>query len=215
MLLAAVLLVAAVSGNAQQRPDPVLLAVFPEHVLVESRGERFALRVGAEPEHGLRVLATDARGQQAWLEVDGVPRLLDRSSGTVAGEPSVAGEHVSVRVLPDASGHFTLAGALNQHAVTFLLEPSLEALVLGAAEADRLGIDYRGGALQVLQTPMGTRFGHRVTLHRIRVAGIERFGVDAVVLPGDASRMLRLGGTALPGLRMHRDGVALILEAAR
>lgn len=139
-----------------------------------------------------------------------------RAGASLAGPAPAASEGIAaVRVRPDPRGRVTLPGALDRHAVTFVLDPDLDVLVLGGAEAERLGIDYRSGPVVVVQRPTGRVFGHRVTLRRVRLAGFERFDVQAVVLPGDSSRMVTFGPGALDGVEMRFDNGVLVIEARR
>jgi aspartyl protease family protein len=130
-----------------------------------------------------------------------------RLSGTTQ-VPSAAQEIV----LPvGLGGHFTSAGAINGRAVQFMVDTGATLVALSQSEAERIGLDWRGGPRALTQTANGPVPVHRVSLGKVRVGEVEVSNVEAVVMPAQMSYVL-LGNSFLGRFQMRRENDVLRLE---
>ena len=206
------LLLASLLAGDVSAQEVRLLGVFPDRVLVEWDGQRRVLVQGQDAPGGVRLLSTDTGARQAWLEIGGERRRLGPVVRT-GDRAEVPGQGVSeARIFPDATGRWVGTGSINGHAVSFLVDRQADAIILGAGEARRLGLDFTRGQLIQAQTASGRSFGYRVVLDHVRVGGIEQSGVDAIVLQGDPSRIAILGGRFLDRVVIREEGSVLLLR---
>ncbi|MGM0678128.1 MAG: retropepsin-like aspartic protease family protein, partial [Pseudomonadota bacterium] len=167
--------------------------------------------VGEVSPEGVTLRAADSRSGTVTVEVNGRTTQIGIGGGR-AGGTFQARSSASARIYPNSRGALTTAGAVNGHALTFLVDTGASAVVLNASEARRLGVDYARGTLTPVQTASGTEFAYRVTLDRVRVGGIEQRNVPALVLQGREPPMALLGMSFLGRVEMRNEGSALVLE---
>ncbi|HZD20576.1 MAG TPA: retropepsin-like aspartic protease, partial [Burkholderiales bacterium] len=91
-----------------------------------------------------------------------------------------------------------------------VVDTGASAVVLSAADALRLGIDWHKGARRTMQTANGPTAGYLVKLDKVRVGGIELHDVDGVILEQGMGVGL-LGMSFLNRLEMRRDGDSMTL----
>ena len=94
--------------------------------------------------------------------------------------------------------------------ITFALLPLVFTPALPAAEATRLGIDYRKGARGISQTAGGPVSVWRVSLDTVRLGDIELAGVEGVVIEKGLDIAL-LGMSFLNRVEMRHDGHTMVL----
>ncbi|HVL76806.1 MAG TPA: retropepsin-like aspartic protease, partial [Noviherbaspirillum sp.] len=94
--------------------------------------------------------------------------------------------------------------------VQMLLDTGATLIALPAADARRLGIDYRNGAIRYLNTANGVVPAYLVRLDRVKVGDIELHGVDAVVQEQGLPIIL-LGMSFLNRTEMRREGTQMVL----
>lgn len=191
--------------------DVTLLGVFPDRVLVEIAGERRVLVVGETAVPGLRLQATDTRNRRAWLEIAGQSREM--AVGDVTDHPVGRPAGRELRVYRDSSGEWTASGGIDGHAVRFRVDPDTPLVIIGAAEARRLGIDRGSGRWITLPSPSGLLFGRAVTLGRVQLGTIVLEQVDAVVLQEETARLPVLGRSFLGRLQVRDEQGSLLLTA--
>lgn len=190
--------------------DIHLMGVFSDRAVMALDGQRQVLRVGETSEAGVRLISTDSPSGTVVIELEGRQRQIGidgRAGGTF--QPRTMSQ---ARIYRGSSGAFTTPGAINGHAVTFLVDTGATAIALSAVEARRLGLDYTRGVQVQVQTASGTEWAHRIRLERVRVGGIEQRNVSAFVLPGNQPGMVLLGMSFLGQVDMRNEGGALILE---
>jgi aspartyl protease family protein len=83
-------------------------------------------------------------------------------------------------------------------------------VVLPAAEAQRLGIDYPHAPRTRVQTAGGAISAYLITLDRVKVGGIELNNVDGLVVEQGSSVAL-LGMSFLNRVEMRRNGDSMTL----
>lgn len=197
------LLFPAAAGAA----DVALIGVLGEKAAVLSvdGGEPKAVRIG-QKWSGVTVISVE-RGQ-ATVEIDGKRRVL--VIGQHYRAAASASDRQSVTLAADTRGHFFSDGAVNGNPVRFLVDTGATTVALPAAEALRLGIDYRQGQVGYSNTAGGVVQIYRVTLDRVRLGAIELSGVEAVVIEQGLNVAL-LGMSFLNRVEMKRDGHTMVL----
>jgi len=177
-------------------------------LLVIDGGKPKAVGAG-ETWQGVKVLSTS--GDQAVVEVAG-----KRQTVRVGEAPMRSGEAAAAhgnRIVLNASsgGHFLSGGAINGRTVQFMVDTGATTIAMGAADADRLGIDYRKGQLGRSETANGNVTVYKVKLSSVRVGEVEVYDVDAVVMPNAAGHVL-LGNSFLTRFQMTRTNDQMVLE---
>jgi aspartyl protease family protein len=202
--IALLLLVLCTAASAA---DVALIGVLGDKaaVLAIDGGEPKTVKVG-QKWSGVTVLSVE-RGQ-ATVEIDGKRRVL--MIGQHYRAAAAKSDRQSVTLAADARGHFFSEGSINGSPVRFLVDTGATMVALPAADAVRLGIDYRKGERGLSSTAGGVVPVYRVRLDTVRLGSIELTGVDAAVLEGGLDIAL-LGMTFLNRVEMKRDGQLMTL----
>jgi aspartyl protease family protein len=175
-------------------------------VLSVDGGEPKTVRVG-QSFGGVKVLSVEK--ERTTVEIEGKRRALlpgqhFRSAGT-------GDDRQSAVLSADSRGHFHADGAVNGGAMRFILDTGATAIALPAAEAARIGLDYRKGRPSMIHTANGQAPAWRIRLDTVRVGAIELQQVDALVIEQGLDTPL-LGMTFLNRVEMHRDGDRMTLK---
>jgi aspartyl protease family protein len=175
-------------------------------VLAVDGGDPKTVKVG-QTWRGISVIAVE-RGE-ATVEMDGKRRLLKIGQHyRSASAPSSDGQ--SVTLAADPRGHFVSQGSINGNPVRFLVDTGATTVALPAAEAQRLGIDYRKGARGFTNTAGGVVPVYRVRFDSVKLGAIELSGVDGIVIEQGLDIAL-LGMSFLNRVEMKRDGQTMVL----
>ncbi|GIX31074.1 MAG: hypothetical protein KatS3mg124_1546 [Porticoccaceae bacterium] len=209
--LAVLMVAAALLAVAAQGLEIEARALFPGRAVLAVGGVLHTLAAGEATPEGVRLLS--ATPQEAVVEVDGRRLRLGLANriGTRFAPPPPP--EVAIPRGPD--GHYRVEGAIEGRPVTLVVDTGATLVALSAAEAARLGLDLPGGRPGRAMTAAGPVEGVRVRLGRIRVGGIELYGVDAMVLPGDHPREVLLGNSFLERLELERRDGVLVLRRPR
>ena len=168
---------------------------------------------------GVKVLA--ATGEQATLLSDG-KRLTVRlgespvNAGGVSASDNSQGEAVQgdarrIVLSQTGGGHFAGNGTINGKVMRFVVDTGATYVTVSAADADRLGINYKSGKRMPMQTANGINVGWAVKLASVRVGSVQIHEVDAVVNPGNMGFVL-LGNSFLNRFAMTRNGDQMVLD---
>jgi len=157
---------------------------------------------------GVKVISVERELGQATVEIDGKPRVL--KIGQHYRSAAAASDRQSVTLAADPRGHFFTDGAINGNPVRFLVDTGATMIALPAADAQRLGIDYRKGERGYSNTAGGVVPIYRVRFDTVRLGSIEVTGVDGVVIEQGLDTAL-LGMTFLNRVEMKRDGQTMVL----
>ena len=176
-------------------------------IVVIDGGQPRTLAPGQKTAEGVLLLSTDK--DRASFEVDGKQRTLLIGAGAYS---SVSPERPSVTLAADARGHFITMGTINGGSVRFLVDTGATYVALPAAEAMRLGIDYRHGERGRVQTANGIATVYRVTLDTVAIGGISLHNVEAVISESDTLGVALLGMSFLNRMEMKRDGQQMTLS---
>jgi aspartyl protease family protein len=203
-----VLLACGAAPTAAQSADLALIGVIGSGaaVFAVDGGEPRTLKVG-QTRSGITLLAIE--GERATIEFEGKKRVLAlgqhyRGAGTAVS----AGQ--SVTLAADPRGHFVSEGSINGHAMRFLVDTGATTIALPAADAVRLGINYRSGASVRTRTAAGEASAFRVTLASVRLGDIELTNVEGIVIE-DGLDIALLGMSFLNRLDMRQEGRTMTL----
>ena len=176
-------------------------------VLAVDGGNPKTVKVG-QSWSGITVISVEK--ERATVEIDGKRRGLARGQHYRSGA-AVASDRQSVTLAADASGHFFVEGAINGNPVRFLVDTGATVIALSAADAERLGIDYRKGRLVAVNTANGVAPAYLVKLDTVKLGAIELNWVDAAVHERSGLPMALLGMSFLSRVEMRRDGQTMTL----
>ena len=174
-------------------------------VLAVDGGEPKTVKLG-QSWNGITLL--DVNEDNATIEVDGRKQVLQR--GTYYQGASPPASRAAVVLAADGRGHFFADGQVNGLPVRFLVDTGASQVVLPAADARRIGIDYVNAPKTRVQTAGGVISAYLVTLDRVRIGGIELNGVDCLVVEEGAPVAL-LGMSFLNRVEMRRNGDSMTL----
>ena len=146
---------------------------------------------------------------RATVDIEGKRRTLVR--GEHYRSKAASDDRQSAVLAADGRGHFHADGAVNGGAMRFILDTGATSIALPAADAVRLGLDYRKGRPATIHTANGTAPAWRVKLDSVRVGGIELQNVDALVLEQGLDVAL-LGMSFLNRVEMFRSGDSMTLK---
>ncbi len=204
-LAAAALLALATAANAQSVAFSGMLGA---KALLIIDGQARSVAVGSTVD-GVKLVRID--GAQVQIDAGGKMQTL-RLGGhaVVAGDTRAAGG--SRIVLPVGSGgHYTGAGAINGHAMQFVVDTGATSVAIGANAASELGLDVRDSTATATMTANGAVAARRVTLNSVRVGDVTVYNVDAIVVPNTMPIVL-LGNSFLAHFQWHSDSNSLILD---
>lgn len=202
-LLLALLLPALPAAAA----DVSLVGVFGDKaaVLAIDGGAPRTVKVG-QSLGGVTLIGVDK--ERATVEVDGKRRVLLRGQTYSSGGASSGAQSVTLSV--GAGGHFMADGQINGGAIRFMVDTGATAIALPAADASRLGIDYRKGQRGTASTAGGPTAMYAIKLDSVRVGGIELQNVDAIVIEQGLGMAL-LGNSFLSRTEIRREGQIMTL----
>jgi aspartyl protease family protein len=164
-----------------------------------------------ETHQGVKVIST--AGDQAVLEFGGRRQTLrvGEAPASVGGTGGAASRGSKIVLTVGSGGHFTTQGSINGRSVQFMVDTGATLVAMGAAEADRLGLNYKAGERGSIGTANGNAPAWRMKLSSVRVGDVEIFDVDAVVSPQPMPFVL-LGNSFLTRFQMKRDNDQMVLE---
>ncbi len=156
---------------------------------------------------GVKLLAADS--DSASFDVEGKRRTLGMGQSFAGG--AMTAERQSVSLTADARGHFAAAGSLNGYPMTFMVDTGATTIAISAAEARRIGLDYKAGQVVGVGTAAGVVPAWRVKFNTVKVGSITVNQVDGMVVEAGLSVPL-LGMSFLNRMEMKRDGQTMTLK---
>lgn len=191
-------------ASAGAAADVVLVGVFPGKaaILAVDGAEPRIVRVGQKLGD---VSVVNVENDRAVIEFGGKRKTLLVSPHSAAPNASE-----TALLTSDSRGHFFAQGSINGGPVRFVVDTGATYIVLPAAEARRLAIDYRKGQAGVTQTANGPASAWRIRLDSVRVGNIELANIDAAVVETGLDVSL-LGMSFLNRVDMRREGRTMIL----
>ncbi len=128
-----------------------VVGLFKDKAIVSIDGGKPRTFSTGQTVEGVKLVAADS--DSASFEVDGKRRTLGMGQSFAGG--LAANTRSSVSLTADARGHFSAPGALNGYPMTFLVDTGATAIAISAAEAKRIGLDYRSGQAVNVGTAAG------------------------------------------------------------
>jgi aspartyl protease family protein len=188
--------------------DVALIGVLGDRaaVFAVDGGDPKTMRIG-QKWSGITLMSVE-RGQ-ATVEIDGKQRLL-KIGQHYRSATAPSGDRQSVTLAADPRGHFVSQGSINGNPVRFLVDTGATTVALPAAEAQRLGIDYRKGDRGFTNTAGGVVPVYRVRFDSVKLGAIELAGVDGIVIEQGLDIAL-LGMSFLNRVEMKREGHTMVL----
>lgn len=201
------MLLLALLSTASGAADVALIGVIGDRaaVLAVDGRDPKTVKVGQQWS-GITVISVER--SEATVEIDGKRRVLKMGQHYHAA--AAIADRQRVTLAADPRGHFITEGAINGNPVRFLVDTGATMVALPAAEAVRLGIDYRKGQPGLTSTAGGTVPTYRVRFDSVRLGEIEIAGVDGMVLEHGLNIAL-LGMSFLNRVEMKRDGHTMVL----
>jgi len=182
-----------------------VMGLFKDKAIVSiDGGKPRTLSVG-QAMGGVKLLAADS--DSASFDVDGKRRTLSMGQSFAGG---ATGERQSVSLTADARGHFAAAGSINGYPMSFLVDTGATSIAINAAEAKRIGLDYKAGQAVGVSTAAGVVPAWRVKFNTVKVGGISVNQVDGLVVETGLDVPL-LGMSFLNRMEMKRDGQTMTL----
>jgi len=195
-----------VSAHAALATDIGVVGLFPgKAVLVVNDSTPKTYSVGATVTEGIKLIS--ANESSATLDVNGKRQTIAIGQHV---SRSVANGSVSVTLQADGQGHFVTQGQINGGSMRMLVDTGATMVSLSAADARRLGIDYKKGRVAYSSTANGAIPVYVVRLNSVKVGDIELDQVDAAVQETGMPFGL-LGMTFLNRTEMQRNGDQMTL----
>jgi aspartyl protease family protein len=160
--------------------------------------------------NGVKLLSVS--GGDAVVEVQGkrVKLALGGAQVNLGGTPT-EGSGSQIVLTAGSGGHFFANGSINGKSVRFVVDTGATYVSMGAAEAERLGIDFRRGERGMTQTANGTMPVYKVILASVRVGDVLVYNVEALVGQGSMDQVL-LGNSFLTRFQMKRENDLMTLN---
>lgn len=193
-------------GNACHAADIAVVGLFPgKAVLVMDGGSPKTFAVGSMVAPGVKLLA--ATESTATVTINDKKQTI--AIGQHINRSAPAGP-ASVVLQANGQGHFMAQGQINGSTIQMLVDTGATMIALSEADAQRLGINYKGGQPGRVNTANGSVPVYRVKLDTIKIGSIELNQVDAVVQQAGLPFAL-LGMSFLNRMEMRRDGEKMTL----
>lgn len=197
---------AALLAGAANATDISVVGLFGNKaVLVIDGGKPKTYSAGAKISDGVRLVAVSSNG--ATIEINGKRETI--AMGEHVNRAPSSGR-ASVSLQADGRGHYVVQGQINGGSVQMLLDTGATMIALPAADAQRLGINYKKGRPTRVNTANGSVPAYLVKLDRVKVGDIEINQVDALVQEQGLPIIL-LGMSFLNRTEMRRDGELMVL----
>lgn len=179
-------------------------------VLLVDGGAPQTLGVGQQSREGVKLLEVD--GGSALIAVGGERRRISLGQAPlrIAESAEKRSGDASVRLVPDAQGHYWVQGAINGASLRFMVDTGATYVAIGTGEAKRAGIDYRAGQQVLMSTANGPSMAWLLTLDRVSIGGIVLHGVQATVHERGLPVAL-LGMSFISRLGMRSEAGTLVL----
>lgn len=205
-----VLALLLVATPLQAFKDIHVVALFKDRVMVMIDGKRHLLRSGETSPEGVTLVSADSSGAVFEYRGETLKRRLD---GRARAPAEKTDTRKPVQIFRDPMGMFKTVGSINGMPVSFLVDTGASSVAMNAAEARRLGIDFRvEGDATYVATASNVTQAFRVSLDRVKVGNIELRNVTAVVIDGPMPQEALLGMSFLGRLELNNQGDHLTLR---
>jgi aspartyl protease family protein len=203
------IIAAALACTGASAVDVNVIGLFPgKAVITVNRGAPRTLSVGEKTAEGVILISADSKG--ATFEIDGKRETIEM--GRHFESAAQTGARQSVTMGPDERGHYIVDGMVNGGYMRFIVDTGATTISMTAADATRLGIDYRSGRPGQSVVADGRRMPvYRVTLDSVTIGDITIHNVEASVSESAGIGGALLGNSFLNRVEMRREGTNLTL----
>ncbi len=179
-------------------------------LLIVDGGAPKGVAVG-ETHRGVRIVST--QGEFAVVEIAGKRHTLrvGDAPASVGGSGGAGASGTKVVLTAGTGGHFVTQGQINGRATQMVVDTGASMVSISAPDADRMGLNYKGGQPIRLSTANGVTNGWKIKLSSVRLGDVEIYEVDAVVSPAAMPYVL-LGNSYLTRFQMTRTNDQMLLE---
>jgi aspartyl protease family protein len=204
-ILALVCLVAMPAAATDVR----VVGLFNDRAVVLVDGRQHLLSPGETSPEGVKLVSASSDG--AILELDG-RRITASLDGRVSARKDTATRR-EVQIRRNNTGMYTTVGSINGLPVSFLVDTGATQIAMNAAQARRLGIDYRVvGNPAAVTTASGTERAWMVMLETVKVGELTLRNVSGVVIEGSQPAETLLGMSFLGRLEITNNGQLMTLR---
>jgi aspartyl protease family protein len=191
-------------------PEIRVVGLFPDHAVVMVDGRTRSIAAGETSREGVTLISADS--EQAVLEFNG-EMLTATLDGRISTRVRAAGRE-EAQIWRDAGGTYSTVGTINGYPVNFLVDTGATQIAMNAAQARRLGIDFRVvGTPARVTTASGNERAFMVSLDTVKVGNIVQRNVRAVVLDGARPDQVLLGMSFLGRVNLTNDGHRMTLRS--
>ena len=185
--------------------DIKVVGLFTNKAVVQIDGGALqTLAVGQKTAEGVVLVSVDRDG--ATFDSQGERITVGLGHGHMQASRSSAS---AVMITADERGQFVTNGQVNGRPIRLAVDTGATVIALPAAEASRLGLDYRKGSKVLMDTANGSAPGYQIKLDTVRVGDITVHSVDAVVM--DGLPVALLGMSFLQRMDIKREGEIMTL----
>lgn len=194
------------SAIQTQAANISVVGLFPgKAVLVIDGQSPKTYSVGSKVAPEIKLVNVDQ--EAAYFDSNGKRQRID--IGTYVNTAATSGNG-SVTLQADSRGHFVTNGQINGRITRMMVDTGASMISLSAADAIRLGIDYKKGQPAYVNTANGVVPAYRVTLDSVKVGDIVLNQVDGLVQETGLPFTL-LGMSFLNRTEMQRNGEQMVL----
>ena len=191
-----------------QAEEIMVLGLFKDMAIVRIDGVQQTLRAGKTNAAGIKLISADS--ETAVLEINGKRERFGLGShqSTAAQKKK---DYVEARIWAN-SGMYMTTGVINGLPVNLLVDTGATWVAMNAAQARRLGIDYKKGKKTYAGTAKGRTETYLVKLKSVKVGQIEVNHIEGAVIEGQGPSTVLLGMSFLSKVKMQREGELLLLS---
>jgi aspartyl protease family protein len=187
--------------------DIDVIGLFPgKAVLVVDGGAPKTYSVGNQITGNIKLVSVN--GSSATFEENGKQRSIE--IGGYVSHASASGP-AQVTLQANGQGHYITQGQINGGTVTMMVDTGASMVSLPAADAIRLGINYKKGQIGYVSTANGTVPAYHVTLNTVKVGDVQLNQVDALVQETGLPIIL-LGMSFLDRTDIHSDHGQMVIS---
>lgn len=205
----AVLIIAIILSPMALATEIEVRALMGGAAMLVIDGEREFLKVGETSSSGVTLLSADT--SQARVEVDGETKVIELSR-RISSRFEVPSKN-EVRIRMNSNRQYITPGLINGRSTEFLVDTGANVVAISTPKARQLGINVDDGVKTVAATASIDTEVTMVVLDEVRIGGITRRNVQAVVLPGDLPAQVLLGMTFLQGVDITENSGLMVLTS--
>ena len=208
-LLLAILLPLAMAAGAAHAESVMLTGTIGNRAILIVDGGAPRTVAPGEKLGGVKLVAV--QGDAAVIEAGGQRSTLRMDQPVSVGGAGGGANGTRIVLPANSGGHFVTLGAINGRSVNFMVDTGATVVAISAADALRIGLDYRKAQPVQMNTANGVAPAYRLKLNSVRVGDVEVFDVDAVVSEQPMPYVL-LGNSFINRFSMQREGDQMVLQ---